>query len=225
MAFTLDTVVPWGRSMEEYVTMFELSENDLDSRILGCADGPASFNAEMKDLGRRVISIDPVYAFSAEQIREQIDRTYPTILQELRTNSGDYVWDRFSSPEHLGQLRMESMNRFLADFPRGHEDGRYVPGELPDLPFGNEAFDLALCSHFLFLYSEQLSAEFHFRAIAEMLRVAKEVRIFPLVALGGGPSPYLEALCGYLYECDRTAEVRTVDYEFQRGAHQMLSIW
>ncbi len=25
--------------------MFELSDPDLDGRILGCADGPASFNA------------------------------------------------------------------------------------------------------------------------------------------------------------------------------------
>jgi hypothetical protein len=45
MTFTLDSVVPWGRSFDEYVAMFALSEEDLGRRVLGCADGPASFNA------------------------------------------------------------------------------------------------------------------------------------------------------------------------------------
>ena len=57
MAFTLDKVVPWGRSMEEYVSMFSLSSGELDSRILGCADGPASFNAEMHAQGSSVVSV------------------------------------------------------------------------------------------------------------------------------------------------------------------------
>lgn len=43
----LNEVVPWGRNLEEYKLMFNLSEADLNAKILGCADGPASFNAEM----------------------------------------------------------------------------------------------------------------------------------------------------------------------------------
>lgn len=39
MAFTLDKVVPWGRSYDEYVAMFALSSDDLRRRILGCGDG------------------------------------------------------------------------------------------------------------------------------------------------------------------------------------------
>jgi hypothetical protein len=35
MAFTLDSVVPWGRSFEEYVAMFALTDGDLSCRILG----------------------------------------------------------------------------------------------------------------------------------------------------------------------------------------------
>jgi hypothetical protein len=44
--FTLDRIVPWGRSFDEYQHMFALSDVDLRSRILGCADGPAAFNVE-----------------------------------------------------------------------------------------------------------------------------------------------------------------------------------
>ena len=45
MAFTLDKVVPWGRSYDEYVSMFGLTGDDLSLSILGCGDGPASFNS------------------------------------------------------------------------------------------------------------------------------------------------------------------------------------
>ena len=48
----LEQVVPWGRSLAEYRAMFALSEADLQRRILGCGDGPASFNAEMTAAGR-----------------------------------------------------------------------------------------------------------------------------------------------------------------------------
>ena len=56
MAFKYETVVPWGRSFEEYQRMFALTEQDLNLRIVGCGDGPASFNAHMAERGRRVVS-------------------------------------------------------------------------------------------------------------------------------------------------------------------------
>ncbi len=74
MAFTLEQIVPWGRSFGEYVRMFALTEADLEKRILGCGDGPASFNAAMFRRGRRVVSVDPLYGFSAEQVSiESVD--------------------------------------------------------------------------------------------------------------------------------------------------------
>ena len=57
--------------------MFALDDGDLRKTILGCGDGPASFNAELTALGGRVLSIDPVYAFTASQIRKRIDEVYP----------------------------------------------------------------------------------------------------------------------------------------------------
>lgn len=54
-------------------------------------------------------------------------------------------------------------------------------GELPKLDFEESLFDLALCSHFLFFYSEQLNYEFHLASVKELLRIAVEVLIFPLL--------------------------------------------
>jgi len=51
MAFELTHAVPWGRSFDEYVAMFALSDDDLQRRLLGCADGPASFNCELTRRG------------------------------------------------------------------------------------------------------------------------------------------------------------------------------
>lgn len=60
----LEKVVPFGRSFDEYIKMFNLSESNLKRRILGVGDGPASFNAEATKLGVNVTSIDPIYQFS-----------------------------------------------------------------------------------------------------------------------------------------------------------------
>jgi hypothetical protein len=78
--FTLDRVVPWGRSFDEYRRMFALTDDDLRLRIVGCGDGPASFNAEATRRGARVISCDPIYRYDAEQLRQRIADTYDEIL-------------------------------------------------------------------------------------------------------------------------------------------------
>ncbi len=47
MVMQLEQVVPLGRSFDEYQKMFKLSSEDLQQRILGLGDGPASFNTEL----------------------------------------------------------------------------------------------------------------------------------------------------------------------------------
>lgn len=79
----LKDVVPWGRFLAEYQSMFSLTDSDFKKSILGCGDGPASFNAEMTAAGSHVVSADPVYAFSEFQIRSRIAEVYPTILKQL----------------------------------------------------------------------------------------------------------------------------------------------
>lgn len=224
MAFTLDRVVPWGRSFEEYVRMFDLTETDLKAKILGCGDGPASFNSEMKEHGNNVVSIDPIYQFSTEQIQGRIKTTYERIMTQLLQNTDSFVWEIITSPEKLGRMRMAAMRKFLTDFEQGKQEGRYLTEKLPSLPFEDNEFDIALCSHFLFLYTEHLSLDFHYASISEMCRVAKEVRIFPLLDLGGVKSKYLDSIFSEFTEAGYTVEITQVDYEFQRGGNQMMKI-
>jgi len=64
---------------------------------------------------------------------------------------------------------------------------------------------------------------FHRAAIGELMRVARELRIFRLVAMGSAlPYPLLDELLDQLVDDDITGRVVAVDYEFQAGARQML---
>lgn len=222
--FTLDQIVPWGRSFDEYRRMFALEGGELRSRILGCADGPASFNAEATRRGARVVSCDPLYHWDTSAIRDRIAVTSDEILEQTRRNREEFVWDAIPSVEALGRIRMAAMETFLEDYPHGRLEGRYVDAELPALPFADLSFDLALCSHLLFLYSAQLDEAFHHAAIGELCRIAPEVRIFPLVELGGQRSPYVDSVVTTLRAAGHDVSIETVPYEFRRGANEMMRI-
>jgi hypothetical protein len=222
--FTLDGVVPWGRSFDEYQRMFALSQRDLELKILGCGDGPASFNAEASRRGWRVVSCDPIYEWSASDIRGRVAETYEQIVEETRRNADEFVWTSIPSVEELGRRRTAAMETFLDDYDAGRAEGRYVNGSLPLLPFADDAFDLALCSHLLFLYTAQLGEGFHGSAALELCRVAREVRIFPLLALGGRRSPYVDTVVAVARAAGRDVAIETVPYEFQRGGNQMMKI-
>jgi hypothetical protein len=224
--FTLATVVPWGRSFDEYRRMFALTGADAARPILGCADGPASFNAEATARGWRVTSCDPLYRCSADEIRARIAATFAEVIDQTRRNADEFVWDAQTIPsiDALARMRAHVMTTFLGDFDSGRRGGRYLDAELPALPFGDGAFSLALCSHFLFLYTAQLTEAFHIASLRELGRVADEVRIFPLLALGGMPSPHLPVAVEALRRDGLEVALEAVPYEFQRGGNQMMRI-
>ncbi len=224
MAFQLEKIVPWGRSFEEYVAMFALSEEDLGKRILGCGDGPAGFNARLTKRGGTVVSIDPLYAFSVDDIRRRIDKTFDDVMRETRKNKDEFVWEQIRSVDELGKVRMEAMRDFLSDYPQGKAVGRYVPESAPILSFPDDSFDLGLSSHFLFLYSDHLDLTFHIDVITELCRICGETRVFPLLQLGAVPSPHVQPVTEYFGSKGYEVAQLQVPYEFQRGGNQMLRI-
>jgi len=205
--------------------MFALTEDDLGRRILGCGDGPASFNAEATARGCRVTSFDPLYGFDRSQIETRIAATYDQVLEQTRLNAHDFVWGSVARDvEELGRVRMAAMQTFLSDYETGTREGRYVDASLPSLPFADDAFDIALCSHFLFLYSTQLGEAFHVAALREMCRIAADVRVFPLLALGATRSPFVETCADDLRGAGLEVTIEDVSYEFVRGGNQMMRV-
>ena len=224
MSVTLNQVIPWGRSLHEYTRMFNLSDEELNLRILGVGDGPASFNTEMNTSGHTVLSIDPIYSFSKAQIERRIEENYDTLISQVERKSDNFVWDFFSDPVHWGHYRLETMRKFLEDFEAGKVQGRYLPASLPTLNFTDCQFHLALCSHLFFLYSVQLSFDFHRDSIQELCRVSQEVRIFPLLTLNCEKSPYVAPIQSHFSEAGFTVDICRVPYEFQKGGNEMMRI-
>lgn len=223
MAFRLDNIVPWGRKCEEYVRMFSLDECDLQKKILGCGDGPASFNAEMTKRNSNVVSVDPVYKFSAAQIRERVEIIRPVIMAETRMHQSQFVWDFFKDPDELERYRMQAIARFLDDFEIGQNEGRYIQGQLPNLPFQDQSFELSLVSHLLFLYSDLMDTSVHLQSIRELLRVSQEVRIFPLLNLETCRSQHVDPVIN-AFSGQWDVKIVRVDYEFQAGGNEMMVI-
>lgn len=219
----LAEIVPWGRSFAEYQAMFALEAEDLGKKILGCGDGPACFNAELTARGGDVVSVDPIYTFSHGQIRAKIEEVSPRIMTQVQEKAENYIWKNIRDPEHLQQTRMDSMQRFLDDYRKNGRSGRYISASLPHLPFPDNTFDLALCSHYLFLYSDHVDEAHHILSMKELCRVAREVRVYPLLSMGtNAKSPHLEPVQRTLEAAGITVSVVSVPYEFQKGAREML---
>ena len=223
MAFKLNSVVPWGRNLNEYRLMFQLSDSDMSKKIAGFGDGPASFNYEATQQGYSVTSFDPIYCFSERDLQNRIEEVRITVMEQMRGNIDNYVWTNIKSLEELENVRMSAMRLFLSDYERGKAERRYICHELPEkLPYKENAFDIGLSSHFLLMYTD-LGYDFHIKAMNEMLRVCKEIRIFPIVDLDANKTDLISDVIDY-FKNHYDIEIVDTQYEFQKGANKMLII-
>lgn len=223
MAFELKNTVPWGRNLDEYISMFNLTKTDLDKRIISFGDGPASFNTEMTKRSKSVVSIDPIYRFTRSELEKRIDETKDIVIEQTKNNQDNFNWTKIKDIQELENIRMSAMKKFLNDFETGKSNGRYINHEMPNkTSFGNSSFDLGLSSHFLILYS-QLGLDFHISSMTEMLRICTEIRIFPILNLNAEKPEILTDLIEH-FEKNYIVTTEKVDYEFQKNGNEMLLI-
>src|SRR6266542_781212 len=178
----LDKVVLLGRTLEEYRRYFALDLESLRGKaVLDVASGVSSFCAEAQGLGLEVMAFDSIYELAGEEIRRRCEPDLDQVIQavgKLET----YRWDFYRSPEVLRGFRERAYRAFLDDYRRG-QGIRYLAGNLPNLPFRDERFDLALVSYLLFVYEEQFDYEFHRQSLLEIMRVTRgEARLYPIVS-------------------------------------------
>lgn len=215
-------IAPWGRRFGEYRAFFALDDAALSRPVLDAGAGPSSFVAEVTALGGTAVAADPLYELTNEVIARRFEETVSPMRAAMQEARERFNWKTYGSATALEALRREALRLFLEDRARAAE--RYVAGGLPALPFAEKQFGLALVSHLLFLYGDDLDFAFHVAAIRELARVAVEVRIFPLFNLDGRPSSHLPCVAKHLraegYDC---AEVQ-VPFEFQTGARTMLRV-
>ena len=174
--------------------------------------------------GGTILSFDPLYAYDVHDISKRINDSFDDVMRETRNNMDEFVWKHIRSIDELGEVRMKAMRAFLKDYPQGKAERRYLPESAPILSFPDKSFDLCVCSHFLFLYSDHLDHDFHIDAISELCRVSREIRIFPLLQLGSVPSPHVQAVNEHFRTREYDVMQVQVPYEFQRGGNKMLRI-
>ncbi len=137
MAVQLEQVVPFGRSLAEYIQMFNLTDADLQTAILGVGDGPASFNAEGTRLGYRIKSIDLLYVLnalrkSAIAFMRYFYAVVDQVIAQVEQAPDDWVWTYHGSPAGLRQNRERVTQLFCEDFDqRKHQDCSRLSFALP----------------------------------------------------------------------------------------------
>ena len=202
--------------------MFALTDTDLSRRILDCPGGASSATAEINVAGGDATAVDPVYrrGLTAAELGTLAQAETDRGNAYVRKHPEQYRWAFFDNAGHHHRSRSRAGRLFARDF-HDHPD-RYVPGELPRLPFPDATFDLVLSSHLLFSYADRLTPVFHHHAVVELVRLARnEVRIFPLVAMGS-ILYQLDDLLGTLRATGIDSRIVPVDYEFQAGGNEML---
>jgi hypothetical protein len=201
--------------------MFGLTDEEiLAGPLLDCPGGAGAFGAEVGRRGGAAVSADPAYELAPDELVAMARAGLERGLRYLDENRESYVWTWFSSPEDLRRRREEALSVFAEDF--AGPDARYVVAALPRLPFPDRAFRLALSGYLLFTYPDHLDEAAHLGAVRELLRVAGEVRVFPLIDTAYARYPGLGALRRQLAADGVESEVRAVDYAFQRGGDEVL---
>jgi len=168
-----------------------------------------------------VIAVDPAYAMPRDELARQGQADLVRGNAIAAEHPDRFTFDWYGAPERRVAMRNRALALFVTDLVM--HPGRYVAGQLPQLPFKDASYDLALCSHLLFTWADQLGVDWHRAALLELARVAAEVRVFPTVMQGAGePVPFWDELMSDLTDAGLNCDRRQVPYEFQKGADTML---
>ena len=75
-----------------------------------------------------------------------------------------------------------------------------------------------------FFYSDMLTLEFHIESVTELVRIARQVRIFPLVDVNANRARYIEEIGIHARQLGRKVKEITEGYVFKKGGNTMLII-
>lgn len=221
----LDRIAFIGRTYYEYVHMFDLDEHMLkEARVLDCPSGASSFTAEGVRRGHDIRACDLLYSLGHAELLDKACADTAYALEQAHKVEDLYDWGFYGSAKAHGEERLRALMKFSAGFREGAGKGRYIAAELPRLPFKDGSFTVVLCSHFLFLYGDRLSFEFHLACIEEFLRVGDEARIYPVLGVDAMRYPRLDDLIISLKAKGFMARERHVPFEFMKGGNKMLKI-
>lgn len=218
-------LVLWGHDIAEYKEMFAMSKADLNSSWLEYGCGPSAVNSESIKVGRKVVSCDPLFTLDKATLSTKVSLVFEDMIEQITKEKTTFDFSAYGDFEALVAHRRRGMAEFFADYDKGLKEKRYLPATSHTLDFPDFSFDLALSSHYLFAGLENQDVDFHLAAIRELARVAKEVRIFPLIDRHDQPPALLGPVLLGLQKEDYGVEIREVKYTLQSKGNAMLRVW
>ncbi|MBN6188928.1 SAM-dependent methyltransferase [Aneurinibacillus sp. BA2021] len=220
----LDRFVFLGRTWEEYVLLFDINEEELHGkRILDCPGGACSFTATANQKGLMSAAVDLAYYYSIEDLEKKGQNDIDYTLSKIEQIKDRCCWTHVGSMEQLREERTKALTQCIHDMKAN--SARYVPAVLPLLPFSDEAFDITLSAHFLFMYADKIDHHFHLQTLEEMMRVTREeIRIFPTTDMNGRKYEQMDEIKEWSLQKGWEATEHTVPYEFHKNANTMLKL-
>ena len=205
--------------------MFDLSEHDLELPILEYGCGPSAINALLHDTNPLVVSMDPLFTSPKVPLVEKVMFMFNKRAQQLRENKTLLDVSAYGGLEDFIAYRRQGVELFFKDFEQGLVEQRYRSASLDLVPFADFTFNLALSSHYFFADEDDTSLDDHLTKIRVLARMAKEVRIFPLLNRPSVPSAYLGPVLLGLQQENYGVEVREVSCSLYPAGNAMLRVW
>ncbi|MBS0350680.1 MAG: hypothetical protein JSR33_05760 [Proteobacteria bacterium] len=204
----------WIYNLDDYQSIFGLTAQELQKRILDFPSGISSVNAELYAKGFYMVSADPAYQLTPEEMRIHAYEMLQTSIQQLEPDNNHFSL--------ISKWRM-STEIFLSDYALGKKEGRYkVLNHPPFQPLEN-SFELLLCTDYLFTAnSSSLPIQ---QMMEELCNLAMEVRIFPLPNLQSAVASELGPVMLALQNRNFGVEVRGVAYPERKEANAILRVW
>lgn len=218
-------LVLWGHGVDEYREMFDLSQDDINSSILEYGCGPSAVNSQQTQKKHKIVSCDPLFVLDKDTLSSKSIMIFADMANQVKEEQHRFDFSRSGSYDNLVAERQQGMKQFFADYEDGKEQQRYLGITDYHLPFNDFTFDFALSSHYLFADLDDQTVDFHLSVIRELARVAKEVRIFPLIDREGNPSEFLGPVLLGLQKENYGVEVREVDFHLHQTGNAMLRVW
>lgn len=213
----------WGLQRDEYQSLFDLTDDDLTLCLLEYDSGPNAVNASLAPTGGKMTSCDALFRLDKEALKAVVHARLEE--QSRLVSSSDTASYQLTDLKALIEKRQQGLAIFFADYNAGCMQKRYVAVKSDVLPFNDFLYDLALSTHLLFQQTDESQVPQLLQQIKELTRVAREVRIAPLMDSDGHPTPLLGPILLGLQEGQYGVEVRKVTHDVIYHHNAMIRVW
>ena len=217
--------VLWGHHANEYKEMFDLNDDHFSLPLLEYGCGPSALNSTVHDKNSLVVSIDPLFSLGKSDLLQKTTLMFDERALALRSDPLLLDVTAYGGLDAFIAYRKQGMALFFKDYEQGLTAKRYRADAIDSLPFDDFTFNMALSSHYFFGDGNIHSVDDTLSMIKSLARVAKEVRIFPLLNRPSVTSEQLGPVLLGLQQNNYGVEVREVACSLYPAGNAMLRIW